>query len=418
MKANLPSTWTSQKIGSLLLLSLLHLQEIEAGESFRNCLKHLANDTSSYDLLLKFPFNSNNLINNDEQLELNCNSSQCTVVDFNKSNFYCRKFLDKIFCGQYPTCCTGIVGNQSITERKSVYGSNCQVLSENRDKFDLMMNIFNSNKEFNFTQNYALFNGTDSDYSLRTFCNWDNGGWVCPRFEPRKEYCHMEWPTSWPGPIDKNPAPWITPTSSSSDPTITNPLPTASPNNNDNHLAEKIVIPIATVSGTSLIAGLTYYYCKKRKNKQSASSLSISNNERVEAENSKTEDIELVANELAKLTPPHTPDPQRSPQQLNDPKELLLTQLRNRLIGQEQLWNDYLEVNQLLTANPASNLILKNFNQIQNQLLQFLTIGEIALLLENEASNSVRNPHTEYTEFIEEVRNPHALRYSNPQYWN
>jgi hypothetical protein len=197
---------------------------------------------------------------------------------------------------------------------------------------------------------------------------------------------------------------------------------------------------VGTVTGTALISGLTYYYCKKKRTiKKDNLIIANSQNQEVEDDNLKTEVIEtkerltedigisregvseiseITTNQLATLTPPSSPLPQRGSQQLINlnHKELLLTQLRNKLFGNEQLWNDYLEVNQLLIANPTSNLILKHFNQIQDELLQFLTIGEITLLLENQTINQVRNPQTEYIQAIEEVRNPQMIRYSNPQY--
>ena len=79
-----------------------------------------------------------------------------------------------------------------------------------------------------------------------------------------------------------------------------------------------------------------------------------------------------------------------------------------------------MEVNNLLITNPHSRLVLKNFYQIQQQLLQILTIEDLSTLLESENSqwiiNQTRNPQTEYTETIEEVRDPQLVNYRNPQW--
>jgi len=62
-------------------------------------------------------------------------------------------------------------------------------------------------------------------------------------------------------------------------------------------------------------------------------------------------------------------------------------------------------------------------NNLQNQLLQVLTNGEISLLLENETVNTVNmqvsqfsSPQTEYSEFIEEARSLQLVNYQNPQH--
>ena len=72
-------------------------------------------------------------------------------------------------------------------------------------------------------------------------------------------------------------------------------------------------------------------------------------------------------------------------------------------------------------------------NNLQNQLLQVLTNGEISLLLENETVNTVNmqvsqfsSPQTEYSEFIEQSpvqsfnspqqHSPQPINYRNPQF--
>jgi len=62
---------------------------------------------------------------------------------------------------------------------------------------------------------------------------------------------------------------------------------------------------------------------------------------------------------------------------------MLINQLKNKLVDSEQLWNNYLEVNNLLNNNPNSQILMQNFSQIQSQLLQILTISEIGLLFKN-----------------------------------
>ncbi|CAG8845382.1 2747_t:CDS:1, partial [Racocetra persica] len=42
---------------------------VESGQAFKNCLGSL-NDTTSYDLLLKYPFSSSSVINSGEIIEL------------------------------------------------------------------------------------------------------------------------------------------------------------------------------------------------------------------------------------------------------------------------------------------------------------------------------------------------------------
>src|SRR5690349_7565147 len=58
----------------------------------------------------------------------------------------------------------------------------------------------------------------------------------------------------------------------------------------DNHLVEKIAIPVGSISGTGILSFLTYYFCKKRKNQKK---LMLENKLSIENGNLEVHDIEL-----------------------------------------------------------------------------------------------------------------------------
>lgn len=448
MKLNLPTTLTSQKISSLLLLTLLQVKDSEAGNAFKNCLTAIG-DTTSYNNLLSYPFPAGELGETPSyQLVLCCNGSQCQLGITCTNFFVCARVGGKITCRSRAGSCVGIIGNEPITTSTTDRQDDSYCANSSVSIVTPLTNCLKTDTPDGLEQGYARYSVTfcpPSEHGLWD-CSWDNQGITCTNIH----VCWLQFPFTWPGSADKNPSTYIyTPTSTqTSIATSTTTSATLTPTNltetNDNS-AEKIWIPVgSSITGTGIIGGLTYYYCKKKRNRKK-NNLTITTNQEAEDNNNlKIETIELKerelpvineeittikaevqeiseeTNELATLTPPSSPLPYRSPQQFIsiDPKEQLLIQLKNKLVGQEQLWSDYLEVNQLLMANPTSQFITNNFNNLQNQLLQFLTIGEITLLLENQNINQVRSPQTEYTEFIEVARSPQVIRYGSPQQWN
>lgn len=432
MKINLPSIRTNQKIGSLLLLTLLNSKRVEAGQAFKNCLTYVDNDNLFYNSLLSYPWTSNDVINNGGLIDMCCNKSgQCSPVTIGTcptKTFYCNKFAQSIFCSRSSAnglrTCQGIVGEDNITTNITL--GNC--LSYNASLHPII-DYFAKLPASQFTgidQNYAVYvcpagspcGGLDK-------CAWDNGGWLCSLIINSKSIvnnCYLQWTSPFPNYNLNTPSQ-----------TITNSIivPTDPPNE---HLVEKIVIPIGTVTGTSLIAGLTYYYCKKKRTKKNDLIIANSQNQEAKKNSLKTEFVELKETELEAINENQTISrskvPEISEAKINQletlnssssnlsQKELLLVQLRNKLLGNEQLWNDYLEANKLLISNPISQFVINNLNNLQNQLLQIFSPTELDLLLENEnASNQVRNPQTEYINLIEEVRGSQSTRYGNPQYY-
>src|SRR4051812_17306267 len=115
MKINLHST--SQKTQMLFLLIFLKSQEIDTGQGFKNCLNlntvTRKNDNTSYNYLLKFPFNNNSEINNGKIVSLCCDDSQCfpakpLTCSSSNHSFYCNKIAQTIFCDALLNECAGI----------------------------------------------------------------------------------------------------------------------------------------------------------------------------------------------------------------------------------------------------------------------------------------------------------------------
>jgi len=165
MKTQLLSTLTHQKTSILFFLTLLNMKESKAGNSFSNCLKKEVNDTTIYDLLLKFPFDTNTEINSNIQIEMCCDKTKCVECTTTNSYFYCRKVFNHIFCHQHSLKCIGIIGNASITENKSEYGVNCSISPQYRDKFDLAKNLVNAGPITGLDLGYGLYQ-CSSDYCL------------------------------------------------------------------------------------------------------------------------------------------------------------------------------------------------------------------------------------------------------------
>jgi hypothetical protein len=129
MKLHLPTTWTSQKISALLLLTLTNTYQANAGQNFKTCLAY-ENDNFTYNNLLKFRFSfSNNTITSSEIVNLCCDASQCSLQGLNCSSvskaFYCNKVGQTVFC---DGLCGGIVGNTSVT-KNTTFG-NCPQIDE------------------------------------------------------------------------------------------------------------------------------------------------------------------------------------------------------------------------------------------------------------------------------------------------
>jgi len=77
MKLNLPSTLTAQRASLLFFLTLFKLQQTEAGNAFRNCLRDQVGGLNSYDKLLSYPFPAGELgPAPDYYLTLCCDTNQ------------------------------------------------------------------------------------------------------------------------------------------------------------------------------------------------------------------------------------------------------------------------------------------------------------------------------------------------------
>jgi len=86
----------------------------------------------------------------------------------------------------------------------------------------------------------------------------------------------------------------VTSTTKSITQTSSLPSPTNLPTGD--HLIEKIAIPLGSITGVSLTSFLTYYFCKRKK--QRKAKLMLENNSLAETNDLETQEIELTKKEL------------------------------------------------------------------------------------------------------------------------
>lgn len=268
MKLNLPSTWTSEKITSLIFLTWLSANQVNAGQAFNNCLIDYNNayNKSSYNLLLNYPFESQTNITDGGLLRICCSDIQCSSTPFNLHckkyvliDFFCNKLSSGIFC-KFGFGCGGMVGDTPITTN-TTFREGC---AYHNVSLATMADYLVTVPLANFTgleHGYALYIWPrSSSFPRWDNCGWDNGGWTCAfvSMDTDKD-CRLQWPAPWPGSAENNPFP-LSVTTSVSSTVSTTPLPENNP-----QLAEKIAIPIGTAVGVGSASGLAYYFWKKRK---------------------------------------------------------------------------------------------------------------------------------------------------------
>ncbi|CAH1755675.1 7412_t:CDS:10 [Entrophospora sp. SA101] len=133
-------------MASLLLMGLMSVNGVEAGQNFRSCLARHS-DSKIYNSLLEFPFNKNSIINSGSRLNVCCDKLQC-VPDSDDGNyagcFYCQKLgqnnVFSIFCDDHIYC-GGIVGNALIMDR-TMLGA-CPANIETVDDYLKTVDVYN-----------------------------------------------------------------------------------------------------------------------------------------------------------------------------------------------------------------------------------------------------------------------------------
>lgn len=267
MKLNLPTTWTSQKIVSLFLLTLLQANKVKTGQAFNNCLSS-AGDTTSYELLFKYFFTNHSVVNSSQWLILCCDNGLCSPFSPNKiicnRPFSCVKISQTMYCGSYFG--SGIVGSTSIITNSSL--GTLDKCSESN--ITTVSNNTLASKLVGLSQGYANYQ-ICSLFTYCIWCNWDNDGWTCHSFlgnssnslfysNNASSNCYLQWPAPWPNETD----PYVANSSSIS---ASRSSLSFSPSSNNNFLVEETTIPIGVV-GVSSLSGFTYYLIRKRKKKQ------------------------------------------------------------------------------------------------------------------------------------------------------
>ena len=455
MKTQFLSTLTNKKARTIFFLTLLYLQGVEAGQSFKNCLQYELSDTTAYDNLLKYPFPSGVLDPNHVTGALNvcCNATSCYRDAFSCNSFYfpCGRLGQNVYCGTWlwrvgSKKCWGVVGDGQVTTVSSA-----GACSSSQTNISFTASLISTQSLVGLSQGYAICGSGDSFssscMSLWDKCNWDNNGWNCFSINTNYQYCSVQWQAPWPGSAANNPYPIpfetttaSTITSSTATPT-TLPSPTTSSSND--HLVEKIAITVGLVAGISLISGLTYYYCKKKRSRQSTlEDNSLQLEEQTSShhndlpplpfdpkfnfeDNQQTNQRSVVDLNYQPQSSTHTPPLRPVPGLTFNSRTQLINHLKQKLVSHQQLWSDYLDANSLLLNNPQSQVAMRGFYQIQSQLLQFLTISEIELLkqtpLQTTSQFSIPQTENEYfgiTEnYSEEARHPQGEYFEtrNPQ---
>ncbi|CAI2175616.1 11019_t:CDS:2 [Funneliformis geosporum] len=221
-------------MASLFLLTLATVEKAKSGQGFNNCLTYAKNDSASYDLLLKFPFNSFSS-SDSSVIYLCCNVAKCLACSANDTySFHCRNFLERIQCGvreSFLTPCGGIIGDKQITANISI-GLNEDIIG----KFNFCK-FYNSSDIINYISNVAPF-GIEEGYA----------SYPCPS----QVTCS----------VDKNPL-LATVSSSSLISSPTSSQLTPNPVNDLN--LTKIFVPVGGVTfGVIVIGGTIYVTISKR----------------------------------------------------------------------------------------------------------------------------------------------------------
>lgn len=250
MKIQILSTLAQQKYWQLLLLTSLWIKKIEAGQALKNCLLTEYSDRISYEVMINF---IPSLMDKGANYFC-CDKAQCiaptqaTCIEPNAVGFWWggrRDSQNNIYSVQVDKQrgprCYGILGDTPITKNATVdfcYYRNLELA--------YVANFIASVKPVDMT---GINNGYATYFCPNPFCSqnftfgWDNGGWLANTWSYD---CNFQWPAPWPGPADKNPF-YI-------------PI-------NNNHLVEKIAIPVGVLTGTGALGG-AYYLHKKKKRRQ------------------------------------------------------------------------------------------------------------------------------------------------------
>lgn len=289
---------------------------IKAGNAFQNCL---ADNKQNGLTLYKKLTSSFNEGQNPIFKNFCCDDSICSQAASNNCSssqtyFDCKHFYSSSNCpGPGNICqpaittvaicsssnCLGIVINNKSPEIKSDFFScnNTNSLSKT-----YLFNYLNTLEAKGYEKGYStndLTNCPNSICNNLDFCGWDNNVTICHAKDSLGNACFETIPSNWSGPADKNPNTYIY------IPTQTNVLPSLNPTNsqlpiNDDHLIEKIAIPVGSLTGTGIISGLTYYYCKKRRR------MKENNNDQTKelpSQKLELEDNEIIGNEQLSPAP-------------------------------------------------------------------------------------------------------------------
>jgi hypothetical protein len=298
-KLNLPTTWTKQKMMSLLLITWLSVNGTEAGQAFNNCLSF--QPINAYNALLNFDFAINSYINSGKRLMLCCNKSKCdsgsslycsvsAIADNTpKYEFGCDKIGQEILCSDSDDSghgCGGVVGTTPITSNNALAPTNCP------SDLTTIANYLNTITPSGINSGYAHWACPLTSPCRGLSCDWDNGGWTCFSAWASgcntdssggvscEKNCTLQWVAPFPSVVSSPVSSGSTSniltavstssgsfSSSSTSLSFTTLSSTEAPTLPDKRLGEIIGIPVGII-GTVTIGGITYYLYKKRKNKQ------------------------------------------------------------------------------------------------------------------------------------------------------
>ena len=329
MKLNLPSTWTSQKIASLFLLSFLKTNKAKAGQAFENCLVGYNNiEISDYSYFLSFPFVSDAGINSGGTLIFCCPNNQCfsnstcASIISSSTGFVCNKFDQSIYyCngGLNGVGCGGVIGINPITTNTTLASIYCQ------SDLATVANYISTITPNGLSQGYAHWFCPTGSPCNGMSCDWDNGGWTCGgrNFQTCNTTdasgffcnanCTFQWITPWPGSVNNNPFPTTamsstlitsSSVSSSSSNTITSFSSSIAPTNPTNNNSNLTIILPTTIGGSIIIATASGCYLIRKKRKESQQNRQLENNSQrgIELQEIITNQDDILA-ALKKLSP-------------------------------------------------------------------------------------------------------------------